>query len=269
MLTAARIAWAACTIVMAASVSAWAEEAWAPTPQESLEFAASRGSVERAMAALDAGADVNGTDYRGRTPLMEAAFNAQLDVARLLLERGAKLDARDDVGFGALHYAVLSPMHEGADAPGMVRLLLERGADPNIGLGEVDTPLHRSVFYAPPEVWQLLLDHGARIDAKNIYGMTPLHFAASYGRAEAVEFLAGQGAPIEDVYLAAATDNHTRLVKLLSDGQNLNEYDWQGRSVLDWARANKARRAVALLVALGAKTGAELTAGRANVGQPD
>jgi ankyrin repeat protein len=269
MTNALRIAWTVCLIILATSAAALAEEVWQPTPQESLEFAARRGSVESASAALAAGADVHGTDDRGRTPLMEAAFNAQLDVARLLLERGAKVDARDDVGFGALHYAVLSPMHEGADAPGMVRLLLEHGADPNIGLGEVDTPLHRSVFYAPPVVWQLLLDHGAQIDAKNIHGLMPLHFAASYGRAEAVEFLAGQGAPIEDVYLAAATDNHTRLVKLLSDGQNLNEYDWQGRSVLDWARANKARRAVALLVALGAKTGAELTAGRANVGQPD
>ena len=49
--------------------------------------------MDAAIMLLDAGADVNHSDLDGYTPLIEAAHGGHLEMLRLLLRRGAKLDA--------------------------------------------------------------------------------------------------------------------------------------------------------------------------------
>ena len=245
-------------IVCCTAVAAGAEEQY-----EWAEFAAARLLIEQDKLDelrqwLDKGGDVNARGHMQRTPLMEAAAKGKVQVAQLLLDGGADINARDENGFYALHWAVLGPMADRHDAAPVVRLLLDHGADVNSGLGEVDTPLHRSVFYCGPAVWQLLLERGAQIDAENVYHLTPLHFACSSNSAEARSWLVAHGAKVDDLYLAASTDDVHKLVALLAAGQDINTYDWRGMTVLDWASTNGAWKSVALLAALGAKSGTEL-----------
>src|SRR5437660_11732423 len=54
---------------------------------------------------LSQGADPNERDSDGRTPLMHAAIDNKVDIAKALLKKGADVDGQDDHGYGALHFA--------------------------------------------------------------------------------------------------------------------------------------------------------------------
>ena len=81
-------------------------------PQERLWDASSSGDTEKIAAALDAGADINALDTRrsgsGRRPLNWAASKNHPEAVRLLLQRGAAVDAVNRTGFTALHHAAES-----------------------------------------------------------------------------------------------------------------------------------------------------------------
>ena len=99
--------------------------------RSALMWAAFRGDVKIMKLLMDAGADVNGEGMLG-TPLAQAAWADQVAAARLLLERGAKVDAAGHGdGFTPLHWAA-STEQNGAE---LVELLLSKGADPNRGGG--------------------------------------------------------------------------------------------------------------------------------------
>jgi hypothetical protein len=70
-----------------------------------LHHAARNGHVEIARLLLQNGAEVNAKSNRGRTPLYCAALNGHIDILHLLVENGADLEAQDNNGVRALHYA--------------------------------------------------------------------------------------------------------------------------------------------------------------------
>jgi hypothetical protein len=168
-------------------------------------------------------------DRRGRTALYRAgcvygSFKEGEAVVDLLLERfaqpdifvaatfamaervGELLDKNDDLatctdpdGMTALHWAVRPRRANGHDQPTRVtRLLLEAGADVHaINPAEQEMlPLHHAGEWgaAHPQQIDLLLSHGADVNAKSGIGWTPLDYAIDRSRAAIAEYLKAKGA---------------------------------------------------------------------------
>jgi ankyrin repeat protein len=100
--------------------------------RNALMWAAYRGDVKMLKLLIDAGADVSLEGTMG-TPLAQAAWADRTAAARVLVERGAKVNQTSHAdGYTALHWAASS--EEKSDA--LIKLLLQHGADPNAGGGE-------------------------------------------------------------------------------------------------------------------------------------
>lgn len=103
------------------------------------------------------------------SPLHVASFLCQPRAVRLLLDQGSPLEATDDRGLTALHWA---------SCPEVVQMLIEAGANVNASSSDGLTPLHLAV-QAP--VVKLLIGAGAKADAVDRCGNQPLHLAAWFG----------------------------------------------------------------------------------------
>ena len=172
-----------------------------------LHFASQYGKLEMARLLLDRGADpeANAEGDMGKKPLHKVSggeYRSQEDgvrVAQLLLERGADVNARRDDQWTPLHTASYFGIVE------MVRLLLDQGADPEASAeGDMGKkPLHQvsGGEYGSQEdgvrVAQLLLEHGADVNARRNDQWTPLHTASYFGNVEIVHLLLDNGADPE------------------------------------------------------------------------
>ncbi|KAI9332899.1 ankyrin repeat-containing domain protein [Zopfochytrium polystomum] len=111
-----------------------------------------------------------------RTPLFLAALWNSMEVARLLIDYGADVEAISDprtIQATALRAAVQGNHHS------MVELLLTRGsANPNARAADGSTCLHVTVSNGNVRIAGLLISHGADVDARlSGAGETPLHLA--------------------------------------------------------------------------------------------
>jgi len=209
-----------------ADVNASDKYGWTP-----LHRAAGAGHAEIAKALLDKGANVNAEDEDGDTPLHWAARYGKTGLARILLRRAA--DAK------ALDKKYRTPARVGE----IVKLVLARGADVNASDKYGWTPLHRAAGGGPAEIAKLLLDAGANVNARMEDGWTPLHEAALGGDAEVVKLLIDRGANVNAKDKDACTPLHSaalardaEVVKLLLDkGANVNAEDEDGDTPLHWA----------------------------------
>ena len=122
-----------------------------------LHWAAGFNSLEMVSLLIDSGSEVHGLDERGETPLHSAAAtNPDPRVADLLLSNGAQLHAEAKHGETPLSMAVISNRQAA-----VVELLLDQGA----GTGGEDesgfTILHRAAFSGASDVVRLLLERGS------------------------------------------------------------------------------------------------------------
>ena len=97
---------------------------------ERLIYYSENGNINRVIEILNSGVDIDygGGDYN-QTALISSARDGQYEIVKLLLERGANPDIKDTLGNTALMYSVY--FVEDSDLS-IVELLLESGADPNI-----------------------------------------------------------------------------------------------------------------------------------------
>ena len=195
-----------------------------------LHWAAETDQVEAAQMLLDAGADIEAKTAWGATPLDWAATMGSAGVADLLLARGASgFTLVVAAGLGMFD-AVKSIIASGADLTAHRR----RGApdSPNDDWPADSAHILRDVLsdamYAAArnghtDVVEYLLDHGADVDAKGVFGGTGLHWAAINGHRNVVELLVARGASrdIRDVRYNSTPEGwareggHTELAKLL------------------------------------------------------
>jgi len=132
--------------------------------------------------------DPDGLDRELRTPLQRAAEQGNLELVKILLENGAKVNRYDDYGRNALHLAKNEDVMEE---------LLKHAALKDINEWDhyEKTPLHYAVSSGDTELMELLFEKGACPSAvQEDGGQTPLQLAAMAGKIDAIEFLLRKGA---------------------------------------------------------------------------
>uniref|UniRef100_A0A8B9HQ86 Ankyrin 1, erythrocytic a n=1 Tax=Astyanax mexicanus TaxID=7994 RepID=A0A8B9HQ86_ASTMX len=154
----------------------------------------------------------------GFTPLHIAAHYENLNVAQLLLNRGANVNFTPKNGITPLHIA----SRRGNVI--MVRLLLDRGATIDAKTKDELTPLHCAARNGHVRIIEILLDQGAPIQAKTKNGLSPIHMAAQGDHMDCVRQLLQYNAEIDDITLdhltplhVAAHCGHHRMAKVLLD----------------------------------------------------
>jgi ankyrin repeat protein len=181
-----------------------------PGAMSPLLYAARDGRLDIVQTLVAAKADVNQVDNNGITPLINAITNNHVEVARFLIDRGADINASDWYGRTPLWSAVetrnqdfdANTQENSIDrAPfvGLIKLLIERGANVNVRTKEVppfkrhflkgtgslswvdftgQTPFLTAALAGDVTVMRLLLDHGADPKIPTIQGTTALMAAA-------------------------------------------------------------------------------------------
>lgn len=172
----------------------------------------STGVSEIVQQLLDMGANLEATDDRGWTPLMNAANSStSLKIVQLLLDRGAQKEAKSSHGSTPLMIAASN-----SKSPEIVQALLRDGANIEAKDNDGWTPLMRAASHSSTlEVLQLLIDHRANLEAENNDGRTAL-------------------------MLAARLSQHPEMVQLLIDqGADVNARCKDGNKAIDYAKENE------------------------------
>jgi ankyrin repeat protein len=245
-----------------------------------LLYAARENCIACVEVLLKNGADIDVPDPDGVSPLLVAIMNANWDLARQLITAGADLNQWDIFGESPLFTAInLRSRVDGGrasidainktDGLTIVKLLLERGANPNMQLffkpanlsgatnARGTTPLVRAANNGDLEVVKLLLEHGADATLYMADRQTPIH-AVLAGRSseqqalELIRVLHKAGADVNVVALVnheeeirggtalhyAVRKRYKEVIKLLaSDGIDLNATDQDGLTALDYTQS--------------------------------
>jgi ankyrin repeat protein len=232
---------------------------------------------------LEHGANIDLPDPDGVAPLTIAMMNANWDVAKQLILAGADVNQWDIYGQAPLHVAIEVAYVGGRsaartaadDAPNetegedVVRLLVDRGADPNQQMffraprspGSVSsgsrgtTPFHRACASADVDLIKLLLAHGADIKLHQADDETPMMLALGARRSEdqvieAVRVLHAAGAEVNVIaktfylqrsrggtalHVATKRGFKKAMKELVSYGADVNLKDPDGLTALDYA----------------------------------
>lgn len=233
-----------------------------------LMYAAAVGSVDAMKVLLDHKADVNAANSAGLTALMMSV--TEIDKVRLLVARSADVNAATKRGRTALMLAAASD----SSAP-VVRLLMERGANPKVVDVIKGTALHQAVRGGDIETIRILVDAGLGVNDANFAGFTPLMGAAFTGSVDGVKLLLSKGANVNAVsddgafqkvkagtialgnwtaLLAAATLGSPEMIGVLLDaGADVNARDVRGMTPLMLAVATDRQNAAVIRALINRK----------------
>ncbi len=191
--------------LLAAGANPRAANRYGVTP---LYLACQNANAAMIERLLKAGADPNSVSTEGETALMTVARTGVVEAAKVLLDHGAKVDAREEWhGQTALMWAV-DEQH-----PAMVKELIAHGADVNavskinewerqttaeprekwLPLGGL-TPLLFAARQGCVECAQILLDAGAKINTTDPNGVSPVLMAIMNGHYDTAAYLINRGA---------------------------------------------------------------------------
>ncbi len=174
------------------------------------------GYADAAAALISAKADVRATDNQGRTALMAAASSGSRTAVDALLKAGVDVGVKDASGGTALTYAAAEGQAEAADAlqahgakPSNTELILAAGrcnasivqsfvkSGMNVNVSEAGTtPLIVAAGGDCVDAVDVLLTHGANVNATNSDGWTALIKATAAGYPDVVKRLLAKGADV-------------------------------------------------------------------------
>jgi len=259
----------------------------APIPgnMSPLMYAAREGKIDAARLLLDAGANVNEVDKNDISPLFMAISNNHPDMARFLIDKGANINAKDWYGrtplFAAVEmrnadmdYRTFELLQSPEDRKAMldfIKLLLEKGVDPNIQVTEVpplrswmyllggslawvdftgQTPFLLASLSGDVSTMRLLLEYKADPKIATYGGTTPLMAASGVNWVFSQTYSEGEPALLEAVKLC---------VEL---GMDVNAKNSMGLTALMGAANRGSDSIIEYLVSKGAKLDAKDNVGR-------
>jgi ankyrin repeat protein len=164
-----------------------------------LHVASRQGFVEPARILLEHGADIEARDTCDWSPLERATTEGHVELTRVLLEHCANVNAQDKESRTPLYLA------SGRGKPAVVQVLLRHGADVKARNKDNETPIHQAHV---KEVAQSLLEHGADANALETRNRTPLHLASEDGRVGVVRVLLEHGVDVNARDAHNATPSH-------------------------------------------------------------
>ncbi len=157
----------------------------------SLMLASREGRVDLAKLALENGAKVDLQAEDGRSSLMWACKNGHVDVAQLLLEKGAQVDLQSENGRSALMWACQNGHVD------VAQLLLEKGAQVDLQAENGGSALMEACTNGHVDVAQLLLEKGAQVDLQAGNGGSSLMVASQNGHVDVAKLLLEKGAKVD------------------------------------------------------------------------
>ena len=232
---------------------------------EQLIQAAEAGDTTTVQQLLNEGADINGRDALGRTPVMAATHGNQVDVVRLLIQAGADINIRDNrmdnpflyAGAEGLLEILKLAMDAGADTRltnrfggtalipaaerGHVEIVQELLTRTDVDVNHVNdlgwTALLEAIILSDggvrhQQIVQLLLDHGADVNIPDKDGVTPLEHAQRRGFTEIVTILNNAIAKDMQMIVAAEQGDIETVRLLLDQGASVHARDQAGRTAL-------------------------------------
>ncbi len=155
-----------------------------------LHCAASCGNIEICRMLIDKGMDVNAENNMGLTPLHEAVKNGHIDVVRYLLSCGSDVTARSMKGKTPLRFALLNDR-------AAIAILLEENRDCGLIFTYNWTLLHYFSQSGSAKSVRYLVKAGYDLDAEDIFGHTSLYYALCAGNFETADVLIDAGADKE------------------------------------------------------------------------
>jgi ankyrin repeat protein len=167
--------------------------------------AAVRGDdIETIRIFADAGVAADTADFAGFTPLIGAAFSGNVQAVKLLLGKGANVNAVSGDGSfqkvkaGTIALGNFTPLLGAATlgSPEMIAVLLDAGADVNARDVRGMTPLMLAVATdrQNPDVVRALISRKADVNVRSLAGETALDWARKIGNPSIVRMLEGAGA---------------------------------------------------------------------------
>ncbi|XP_054573916.1 ankyrin repeat and KH domain-containing protein 1 isoform X8 [Eptesicus fuscus] len=184
-----------------------------------LMLAAMNGHVPAVKLLLDMGSDINAQIETNRnTALTLACFQGRAEVVSLLLDRKANVEHRAKTGLTPLMEAASGGYAE------VGRVLLDKGADVNAPPvpSSRDTALTIAADKGHYKFCELLISRGAHIDVHNKKGNTPLWLASNGGHFDVVQLLVQAGADVDAAdnrkitpLMSAFRKGHVKVVQYL------------------------------------------------------
>jgi len=194
------------------------------------------------------------------TPLLFAISSRQPEAASQLLDRGADHTVARDNGLTALHYAALRGY------PDLIERLVSLGIDVNVQTNASSTPLLHASGNSEFAATRKLLELGADTELPNSYGRTPLlNVARESGDVEMAQLLVEHGADVDAIdtfgdspIVLAAWRGYAEIVDLLLDNNVDVPVDGRrGTQLIQYSAEKGLDRLMARLV----EGGADLTLG--------
>ncbi len=247
-----------------------------------------KGCIKVVKLLIDnKGIDLNAKDEnnKGNTLLHVAAEKNHEDIARLLIENGADIDAQNNNGYLPLDYAI------SCGSADIVQLLIDKGAKVNISdndlflysikynfknvveylIDEVEdvnttysdygTLLHYAAKKGYEDIVKSLICRNANANIPDVTLKTPLHYATEKGNINIVKLLILGGAHVDakdidgrtPLFLAVYNNNEGIVILLIANGANVNIHDNFLNTLLHYAAYRNVRyHIVELLVMRGA-----------------